>query len=73
MAYENYISKSSHEVLFLLSNLVYMSFGLGGGVLFLKQVKLMFAYITQLHMITCFNFSASVFFGNTISVLLSLV
>lgn len=73
MAYENYISKSSHEVLFLLSNLVYMSFGLGGVVLFLKQVKLMFAYITQLHMITCFNFSASVFFGNTISVLLSLV
>lgn len=28
MAYENYISNSSHEVLFLLSNLVYASFGL---------------------------------------------
>lgn len=28
MAYENCISDSSHEVLFLLSNLVYMSFDL---------------------------------------------
>lgn len=28
LAYENYISDSSHEVLFLLSNTVYMSFGL---------------------------------------------
>lgn len=47
MACENYISNPSHEVLFLLSDPVYTIFGSES---FLKQVKLMFAYITQFHM-----------------------
>lgn len=61
MAYENRISNSSHEVLFSLSNLVYMSFGLEYFFFFFIKVKLILAYISQLHMITCFNFSASIF------------
>lgn len=40
---------SSHEVLFLLSDLVYTSFGLGSFFFFLKQLKLVFAYITPPH------------------------
>lgn len=60
MAYENCISNSPHEVLFftIKSGLHELRLGI---LFFCLKVKLILAYITQLHMITCFNVSASIF------------